>query len=159
MVKSKKYVNPRILVACTDCHDIHGGHTDPLANPRGLIASIEDNSLCLKCHDIDRDGQGATYQNLHMLAGSLRPEAPFRCVNCHMDLVAKTSAGKLRASDATHQYFENDIRDHSFIIPRRNNPGVLNYTLADASKGKAMPIPYARTCGECHRLDTIAAKP
>lgn len=158
LVKSKKYRNPRILVACTDCHDIHGGQTDPLANPRGLVAPIDDNSLCLKCHDLGGDGPGAANHKLHTLAASFRPEAPFRCVNCHMDLVAKTSAGKLRASDATHLYFENDIRDHSFVIPRRDNPGVANYTLDDASKGKAMPIPYTRACGECHRLDSIAAK-
>jgi hypothetical protein len=161
LMKSRKYANPRILVTCTSCHDIHAGPTDPVTNPRGLIASVTDNSLCLSCHPLDSAdaGPGAEYHQLHTLIGSLRVGAEFRCVNCHMDLSAKTGAGKLRASDATHQYFENDITDHSFVMPRRDNPGVANYTAAQAAAGKAMPIPYARTCGECHVLATIAQKP
>ena len=161
LVKSKKYVNPRMLVACTNCHDIHAGPTDPLTNPRGLIASVDDNALCLRCHTMSSAdaGPGAKYHQLHTLIGSLRPGAEFRCVNCHMDQVSRTGAGKLRASDASHQYFENDISDHTFITPRKDNPGVANYTLDDVGKGKAMPIPYTRTCGTCHLLNTIAQKP
>lgn len=160
-VKSKKYVNPRMLVACTSCHDIHAGTTDPLTNPRGLVASVADNALCLRCHSMSSAdlGPGAKYHQLHTLIGSLRPDAEFRCVNCHMDQVSRTGAGTLRASDATHQYFENDISDHTFVMPRKDNPGVAHYTLDDVSKGKAMPIPYTRTCGDCHRLNTIAQKP
>jgi predicted CXXCH cytochrome family protein len=161
LMKSKKYANPRMLVACTNCHDIHAGTTDPVKNPRGLVASIEDNSLCAMCHASDdlNSGPGATYHQLHTAVGTLRPDAAFRCVNCHMDKVARTGAGQPRASDATHQYFENDIRDHSFQIPRRDNPGVADYTLGQAAMGQAMPIPYTRTCGACHQLGTIANKP
>lgn len=160
MLKSKKYVNPRLLVTCTDCHDIHGGHTDPVSNPRGLVASIDDNALCLKCHTLNTStGPGAQLHELHTLIGGLRADAAFRCVNCHMDLTGKTGAGTLSAADASHQYFDNDIRDHSFIMPRRDNPGVKNYTLADDASGKAMPIPYTRACGSCHRLSTVTPAP
>lgn len=158
LLKSKKYVNPRMLVTCTDCHDIHAGTTDPLSNPRGLTAT--DNSLCLKCHSTEgTTGAGATLHLLHTVISSVRMGAEFRCVSCHMDQVGKTGAGKLRATDASHQYFENDISDHSFILPRRNNPGVANYTPAEVSSGKAMPIPYTRLCGDCHQLGSITQKP
>lgn len=160
LMKSKKYANPRMLVTCTSCHDIHATTTDPVNNPRGLIAPIADNSLCSLCHTLDSTdtGPGAEYHQLHAVIGMLRPDAAFRCVNCHMDLSAKTGAGTVRAADATHQYFENDITDHSFVMPRRDNPGVANYTAAETAAGKAMPIPYTRTCGVCHLLSTIAQK-
>ena len=89
----QKYRNPRILV-CVHGLPRHPRRTDRSAGqPRGLVAPIDDNSLCLKCHDLGGDGPGAANHKLHTLAASFRPEAPFRCVNCHMDLVAKTSAG------------------------------------------------------------------
>jgi len=159
--KSKKYANPRVLVACTDCHDIHGGHTDPVENPRGLIASISDNSLCRQCHDVDdmSTGPGAPYHTLHKVIGSLRPDVGFRCVNCHMDQIGKTGVGRPGGSTDTAQYFENDIADHTFIIPRKNDPGVASHTLAEAAQGKAMPIPYARSCSNCHLLSTVSSKP
>jgi hypothetical protein len=161
LMKSKKYANPRMLVTCTNCHDIHAGPTDPVTNPRGLIASVADNSLCLLCHTLGSadTGPGAELHQLHTLIGSVRTDAAFRCVDCHMDQIAKTAAGKVRGNDPTHPSFENDITDHSFVIPRRDNPGVANYTAAQVAAGKAMPIPYTRTCGECHLLSTIAQKP
>jgi len=158
--KSKKYANPRMLVACTDCHDIHGGHTDPVNNPRGLVASIDDNSLCLKCHTLDTAGGPAgQLHQLHQLVGSLRPNVGFRCVRCHMDGIGRTGAGQPGGSDATHTYFENDVTDHTFITPRKDDPGVASFTLADAAQGKAMPIPYTRSCSNCHVLSTVSSKP
>jgi hypothetical protein len=76
-----------------------------------------------------------------------------------MDLTGRTGAGTPSAADASHQYFDNDIRDHSFILPRRDNPGVTHYTLAETAQGKAMPIPYTRACGDCHHLSTITPAP
>jgi hypothetical protein len=159
--KSTKYANPRMLVACTDCHDVHGRSTDPVANPRGLIASINDNSLCERCHDPDKlsTGPGAGYHDLHELIASLRPDVDFRCVNCHMDQIGKTGAGRIGGRDATVRYLENDIADHTFIIPRKTDPGVASHTLAEAAQGKAMPIPYTRSCSNCHVLGTVSAKP
>jgi hypothetical protein len=159
--KSKKYANPRMLVTCTDCHDVHGGHTDPVENPRGLVASTDDNSLCQMCHTADKmdTGPGAQYHELHELIGSLRPSVGFRCVNCHMDQIGKTGVGRPGGSDGTRQYFENDIADHTFIIPRKDDPGVANHTLAEAAQGKAMPIPYTRGCSNCHELSTVTLKP
>jgi len=80
-------------------------------------------------------------------------------VDCHMDQIGKTGVGRPGGSSATIQYFENDIADHTFIIPRKNDPGVANHTLAEAAQGRAMPIPYARSCSNCHVLSTISSKP
>ena len=114
----------------------------------------------MKCHTFNTStGPGARFHELHTLIGGFRADAAFRCVNCHMDLTGKTGARTLSASDANHQYFDNDIRDHSFIMPRRDNPGVKNYTLADDASGKAMPIPYTRACGTCHRLSSVTPAP
>jgi predicted CXXCH cytochrome family protein len=159
--KSKKYANPRILVTCTDCHDVHGAKTDPVANPRGLVASVEDNSLCLQCHgpgDMSA-GPGTAYHSLHELVADLRQGVPFRCVNCHMDKVARTSVGRPGTGNSSVQYFENDISDHSFILPRKDDPGVASHTLAEASQGRTMPIPYTSSCSNCHVLSTVASKP
>lgn len=76
-----------------------------------------------------------------------------------MDQVAKTGAGQAGGSTATVQYFENDITDHTFIIPRKTDPGVANHTLAEVAQGKAMPIPYTRSCSNCHVLTTVSSKP
>jgi predicted CXXCH cytochrome family protein len=159
--KSKKYANPRMLVACTNCHDIHGGHTDPLDNPRGLVASIDDNSLCLTCHSDDQldEGPGGEYHVLHELVEDLRPDAAFRCVNCHMNQTGKTGAGQLGSSDGDVQYFQNDIFDHTFITPRKDDPGVASYTIDEAAQGKAMPLPYTRSCSNCHVMSTVASAP
>lgn len=159
--KSTKYANPRILVTCTDCHDVHGAYTDAIQNPRGLIASIDDNSLCQRCHSPDSldSGPGAQYHGLHELIAGLRPDVAFRCVNCHMDQIGKTGAGQLGGGNTTVQYFENDITDHTFIVPRKDDPGVANHTLSDAAQGKAMPIPYTRSCSNCHVLSTVSSMP
>ena len=157
--KSKKYANARILVTCIDCHDVHGGKTDPVENPRGLTASIADNSLCLQCHGPEDMTPGGPYHSLHQLVGDLRQEVPFRCVNCHMAPMGRTGAGRPGGSTSTVQYFENDIADHSFILPRKNDPGVATHTLAEAAQGRAMPIPYTSSCSNCHVLGTVASKP
>jgi predicted CXXCH cytochrome family protein len=159
--KSTKYANPRILVTCTDCHDVHGAYTDPVQNPRGLIASIDDNSLCQRCHSPDSldSGPGAQYHGLHELIAGLRPDVGFRCVNCHMDRIGKTGAGQLGGGNTIVQYFENDITDHTFIVPRKDDSGVADHTLSDAAQGKAMPIPYTRSCSNCHVLSTVSSKP
>jgi hypothetical protein len=159
--KSTKYANPRILVTCTDCHDVHGRTMDPVDNPRGLVASISDNSLCLQCHGADQlsTGPGARYHDLHTEIASLRSDVPFRCVNCHMNQIGKTGAGQAGGGNATVQYLQNDIADHTFIIPRKTDAGVADYTLSEASQGKAMPIPYTRSCSNCHVLSTVASKP
>jgi predicted CXXCH cytochrome family protein len=159
--KTTKYANPRILVACTDCHDVHGGNTDPVDNPRGLVARVNDNALCQQCHTSEGLGTGAggPYHDLHQRIASLRSDVPFLCVNCHMDAIGKTGAGRAGSSTAAVQYFENDITDHTFMVPRKNDPGVASHTLAEAAQGKAMPIPYTRSCSNCHVLSTVSSKP
>lgn len=39
----------------------------------------------------------------------------------------------------------NDITSHLFDVPRKTNKAVTG-----VDPGKAMPIPYTNSCGECH---------
>ena len=50
-LKSKMYRNDRVLVACSDCHDMHGG--TPF--PRALMhdANNPASPLCQRCHTVD----------------------------------------------------------------------------------------------------------
>ena len=50
-LKSKMYRNDRQLVACSDCHDMHGG----TPYPRALIHDPDDaaSPLCQRCHTVD----------------------------------------------------------------------------------------------------------
>jgi hypothetical protein len=50
-LKSKLYRNDRLLVACSDCHDMHGGTPYPrfLVHDPGKSAS----PLCQRCHAVD----------------------------------------------------------------------------------------------------------
>lgn len=74
-------------VKCTDCHDPH---------TLELKASIEDNSLCMSCHEPRYNTPKHHFHEQNTEAS--------RCVNCHM---------------TGRYYMEVDFRrDHSFRIPR-----------------------------------------
>jgi len=76
-----------------------------------------------------------------------------------MDQIGKTGAGRAGEGNTVVQYFENDITDHTFIFPRKDDPGLATHTLAEAAQGRAMPIPYTRSCGNCHILGTVSSTP
>ena len=81
-LKSKMYRNDRLLVTCSDCHDMHGG----TPNPRWLIHDANDSAspLCQRCHTVDVLSHMETKLNAKM-KGQLT-----RCIDCHMPGTANT---------------------------------------------------------------------
>lgn len=84
-LQSKMYNNG---VRCTDCHNPH---------TLKLKANVQDNSLCMQCHD------GATYNTPKHTFHKANTKAS-QCISCHMP---------------GRYYMQVDFRrDHSFRIPR-----------------------------------------
>jgi predicted CXXCH cytochrome family protein len=75
-------------VECRDCHDAHGN-----AHWAELTLSIEDNALCLRCHEKDTSrafaDAAAVLRHTRHAAGS--PGS--RCVECHMPRDKRFSNG------------------------------------------------------------------
>lgn len=87
-------------VHCFDCHDPHGSdHFGSLKLP------IEDNSLCLSCHDELSAPEAQAAHSRHK-AGS----PGNRCVECHMPRHGVFTNGVQMMSDRIHS--------HAFSIPR-----------------------------------------
>ncbi|MEX2398388.1 MAG: multiheme c-type cytochrome, partial [Balneolales bacterium] len=83
-LQSKMYAEG---VQCSDCHDPHSLQ---------LKANIQDNSLCMQCHEPNYNSQEHHFHQVNTEAA--------QCVNCHM---------------TGRDYMEIDNRrDHSFRIPR-----------------------------------------
>ncbi|HET9943571.1 MAG TPA: hypothetical protein VFR05_09535, partial [Terriglobia bacterium] len=81
-LKSKMYRNDRQLVACSDCHDMHGKG----AYTRFLIHDPDNaaSPLCQRCHAVD--------EQVHMerkLNSRMKGEQT-RCIDCHMPGTANT---------------------------------------------------------------------
>jgi hypothetical protein len=154
-LKSKMYRNDRLLVTCSDCHDMHGG-TD---FPRSLIHDPDDSSspLCQRCHTVDILPHMETELNAKM-----KGEAT-TCIACHMPGTANTGGiagdyGRMIEtppySNATHEennaYWEGPIKSHVFDVPLKTNVGVRG-----VAPGRAMPIPYTASCGTCHVVNEL----
>jgi hypothetical protein len=154
-LKSKMYRNDRLLVTCSDCHDMHGG-TD---FPRSLIHDPDDSSspLCQRCHTVDILPHMETELNAKM-----KGEAT-TCIACHMPGTANTGGiagdyGRMSEtppySNATHEennaYWEGPIKSHVFDVPLKTNVGVRG-----VAPGRAMPIPYTASCGTCHVVNEL----
>jgi predicted CXXCH cytochrome family protein len=157
-LKSKMYRNERQLVACSDCHDMHGG--SPF--PRGLIHDVEDpdSQLCQRCHAVDVLSHMEKKLNARM-KGELT-----RCIDCHMPGTANTGGiagnfGRMlltppyldASAEENNIYWEGPLRSHVFDVPTKNNIAVRGVT-----PGRAMPIPYTGSCGTCHKVDELPFK-
>jgi predicted CXXCH cytochrome family protein len=157
-LKSKMYRNDRLLVTCTDCHDLHGG--TPYA--RWLTDDPEDpgSPLCQRCHAVDVLSHMETTLNAKM-KGRLT-----RCIDCHMPGTANTGgiAGKFgrmietppyadAAEEEHNAYWEGHMTSHVFDVPLKTNIGVEG-----VSPGRAMPIPYTGACGTCHAVNELPFK-
>ena len=81
-LKSKMYRNDRLLVACSDCHDMHGGTPYPrfLVHDPGNSAS----PLCQRCHAVDVLSHMEAKLNAKMKGQQTR------CIDCHMPGTANT---------------------------------------------------------------------
>lgn len=149
-ISSAHYRNEYTLVGCSDCHDMHGGHSFE----RALIADphAPDTPLCMNCHANNIPNTAVHTANM---LGVAHGAATASCIDCHMNKTSKSGSGKYgfllsapdgTSGDSTETYMENDISSHVFDVPRKTNPGV-----AGIEPQSAMPIPYTQACATCHQ--------
>jgi hypothetical protein len=156
-LKSRLYRNDRLLVTCSDCHDLHGG---PFT--RFLVHDPDDASspLCQRCHAVNVLTHMETKLNAKM-KGQLT-----RCIDCHMPGTANTGgvAGEFgrmirtpphanAREEEDNAYWQGTLRSHVFDVPLKTNVAV-----AGVSPGRAMPIPYTAACGTCHVVSELPFK-
>lgn len=154
-IKSKLYRNDRLLVTCTDCHEVHGG-----TPYKRWLKHDPDNSsspLCQKCHERD------IIPHMENRFGAKMKGQLTRCIDCHMPGTAideqggkygafiKTPPFNSSADEEKSVYWEGSINSHTFKVPFKNNIGVQGI-----DPGKAMFIPYANRCGGCHFVYKIS---
>ena len=157
-LKSKMYRNDRLLVTCSDCHDLHGG----TPYPRWLIHDANDSAspLCQRCHAVDLLSHMETKLNAKM-KGQLT-----RCIDCHMPGTANTGGiagdfGRMIKSppyanaleEENNAYWQGPLKSHVFDVPLKTNVAVDG-----VSPGRAMPIPYTAACGTCHVVSELPFK-
>jgi len=157
-LKSKMYRNDRLLVACSDCHDMHGG----TPYPRWLIHDANDSAspLCQRCHAVDLLSHMERRLNAKM-KGELT-----RCIDCHMPGTANTGGiagdfGRMikvppyanALDEENNAYWQGPLKSHVFDVPLKTNVGVDG-----VPPGRAMPIPYTAACGTCHAVSELPFK-
>jgi predicted CXXCH cytochrome family protein len=141
LVRSKKYVNDRQLMTCSDCHEPHG---KTAVKHQLRMEAREKGALCLGCHKVDAKAHS------EKAVGFAHEEVA--CINCHMPKTMQTGAGLGKGLDGKggKNYWTNDITSHLFDVPRKSNVGVKG-----VEPGKAMPIPYTNACGGCHKAENL----
>jgi len=157
-LKSKMYRNERLLVTCSDCHDMHGG----TPNSRWLIHDPNNaaSPLCQRCHTVDLLSHMDTKLNAKMKGQQTR------CIDCHMPGTANTGgvAGEFgrmirippyanAQEEENNAYWEGPLKSHVFDVPRKTNVAVKGI-----APGRAMPIPYTASCGTCHMVNELPFK-
>ena len=158
-LKSKMYRNDRILVTCSDCHDMHGSN----APYRRFLTGDPDNAaspLCQRCHAVDVLTHMETKLNAKMKGQQTR------CIDCHMSGTANTGGvagnfGRLLKAppyanaqeEENNAYWQDGLHSHVFDVPLKTNVAVRG-----VAPGKAMPIPYTSSCGTCHVVSELPFK-
>ncbi|OFW06139.1 MAG: hypothetical protein A3I61_18350 [Acidobacteria bacterium RIFCSPLOWO2_02_FULL_68_18] len=157
-LKSKLYRNDRVLVACSDCHDMHGG----TPYPRWLIHDPDDSAspLCQRCHTVDVLSHMETKLNAKMKGRQTR------CIDCHMPGTAntggiagdfgrmiKTPPYAVAQEEEDNAYWQGPLKSHVFDVPRKTNVAVDG-----VPPGRAMPVPYTAACGTCHVVSELPFK-
>ena len=123
------YRNNRLLVACSDCHDLHGNGP----YNRFLIHDPDNaaSPLCQRCHVVD--------EQVHMekkLNSRMKGEQT-RCIDCHMPGTANTGGiagdfGRMIKTppyanpqeEENNAYWQSPMRSHVFDVPRKTNVSV-----------------------------------
>jgi hypothetical protein len=157
-LKSTMYRNDRLLVACSDCHDMHGG----TPYPRALIHDPGDaaSPLCQRCHKVDLLSHMDAKVNAKMKGQQTR------CIDCHMPGTANTGGiagdfGRMiktppyatAQEEENNAYWQGPLKSHVFDVPLKTNVGVDG-----VPPGRAMPIPYTNACGTCHVVNELPFK-
>jgi hypothetical protein len=157
-LKSKMYRNDRLLVTCSDCHEMHGN-----GNYTRFLLHDPDNAaspLCQRCHVVDLLSHMETKLNSKM-KGQVT-----RCIDCHMPGTANTGGiagefGRLLKTppysnaqeEESNAYWHGSLKSHVFDVPLKTNVAVRGVT-----PGRAMPIPYTSSCGTCHVVNELPFK-
>ena len=157
-LKSKMYRNDRLLVACSDCHDMHGG----TPYPRFLIHDPGNSAspLCQRCHTVEVLSHMETKLNARMKGQQTR------CIDCHMPGTANTGGiagdfGRMiktppyanAQEEEDNAYWQSPLKSHVFDVPMKTNVAVDGMP-----PGRAMPIPYTAACGTCHVVNELPFK-
>ena len=157
-LKSKMYRNDRLLVACSDCHDMHGG----TPYPRALLhdANNPGSPLCQRCHAVD------VLSHMDRKLNARMKGLQTRCIDCHMPGTANTGGiagdfGRMikvppyaSAQDEENStYWQSPLKSHVFDVPLKTNVAVDG-----VPPGRAMPIPYTSACGTCHVVNELPFK-
>ena len=157
-LKSTMYRNDRQLVACSDCHDLHGG----TPYPRALIHDPDSSAspLCQRCHQVD------VLSHMEMKLNAKMKGQQTRCIDCHMPGTANTGGiagdfGRMIKTppyaspqdEESNAYWQGPMKSHVFDVPRKTNVGVDG-----VPPGRAMPIPYTSACGTCHVVNELPFK-
>jgi predicted CXXCH cytochrome family protein len=143
-VRSKHYLNGNRILACYNCHDVHG--KTEVKHQLKIEARDAKNSLCASCHNDVKINSHAQQKV------GFEHTAEIRCVDCHMTMTMQTGAGygKGLVRKDGQNYWMNDITSHLFTVPRKDNKAVKG-----VDPGRAMPIPYTHACGSCHNVETL----
>lgn len=157
-LKSGMYRNHRLLVTCSDCHDMHGG--TPYARALRHDAGDPASPLCQRCHRVNLLSHMETKLNAKMKGEQTR------CIDCHMPGTATTGGvaghfGRLigvppyasARDEEDNAYWEGGLRSHVFDVPRKTNVAA-----GGVAPGRAMPIPYTSACGTCHDVRELPFK-
>jgi hypothetical protein len=154
-LKSKLHRNDRILVTCSDCHNMHGG----TPYRRWLVGDPDDSRspLCQRCHKVDVVSHMDTKLNARM-KGEVT-----RCIDCHMPGTANTGGiagdfGRMiktppyatTQEEEANAYWESPLKSHVFDVPLKSNVAVRG-----VPPGRAMPVPYTSACGTCHVVSEL----
>jgi predicted CXXCH cytochrome family protein len=157
-LKSKMYRNERLLVTCSDCHDMHG------SSPYSRFLIHDPNNaaspLCQRCHAVDVLSHMETKLNSKMKGQATR------CIDCHMPGTANTGGvagdfGRMirtppyanAQEEENNAYWEGPLKSHVFDVPLKTNIAVDG-----VAPGRAMPIPYTAACGTCHNVNELPFK-
>lgn len=154
-LKSTMYRNERHLVACSDCHDMHGN----TPYRRWLIHDPDNaaSQLCQRCHKVDEAAHMEAKLNAKMKG------LQTRCIDCHMPGTANTGGvagdfGRLikvppyahAQDEESNAYWEGGLKSHVFDVPSKTNVAVRG-----VAPGRAMPVPYTSSCGTCHVVSEL----
>jgi hypothetical protein len=157
-LKSRMYRNDRMLVTCSDCHDMHGN----TQNARFLLHDPNDSSspLCQRCHAVD------VLTHMEKKLNAKMKGEQTRCIDCHMPGTANTGGvagefGRLMKTppyssaqdEESNAYWEGPLKSHVFDVPLKTNVAVRGLP-----PGRAMPVPYTSSCGTCHVVNELPFK-
>jgi hypothetical protein len=157
-LKSKMYRNDRLLVTCSDCHNMHG--ETPY---KRFLLNDPDNAaspLCQRCHVVDLLTHMERKLNARMKGEQTG------CIDCHMPGTANTGGiagdfGRMiktppysnAQDEENNAYWQSPMHSHVFDVPRKTNIAVNG-----VPPGRAMPIPYTASCGTCHLVSELPFK-